>query len=175
MRIRRLKIRALAEELLHDAKISEPPVPVHKIAKAQGVRLFLQPFDGELSGFIAQKDDDVVIGVNTYHARVRQRFTIAHELGHMLLHEQGEVHVDRKFHIKLRSNVSSQGIDPEEVEANLFAAEVLMPKRFIDQDLRGISDVDLLDTDVIDGLAERYNVSTQAIMFRLGALGYIKE
>lgn len=174
MRIRRLKIRSLAEELLREAKISEPPVPIHKIAKNQGARLFLRPFDGELSGFIAKNDDNIVIGVNTSHARVRQRFTIAHELGHMLLHEQGEVHVDRKFHVKLRNNVSSQGMDPEEVEANVFAAEVLMPKRFIDHDLRGIGDVDLLDTEVIDGLAERYNVSTQAIMFRLAALGYIR-
>ncbi|MCL4498788.1 MAG: ImmA/IrrE family metallo-endopeptidase [Chloroflexi bacterium] len=174
MRIRRLKIRSLADELLRNANISEPPVLIHKIAKSQGVRLFLQPFDGEMSGFIAQKDDNVVIGVNTSHAKVRQRFTIAHELGHMLLHEQGEVHVDRKFHIKLRNNVSSQGVDPDEVEANLFAAEILMPKQFIDHDLQGISDVDLLDTEVIDGLAERYDVSTQAIMFRLVALGYIK-
>jgi Zn-dependent peptidase ImmA (M78 family) len=130
-----------------------------------------------MSGFIAKEAERVVIGVNTDHSENRQRFTIAHELGHLLLHNPAEVHVDRNFKtfIRLRDEVSSQGVDQDEIEANYFAAELLMPKRFLEKDLRDIDGLDLHDQRIIDDLAKRYVVSTQALLLRLAALGYINE
>ena len=49
-----------------------------------------------------------MIGVNKDQAQVRQRFTIAHELGHLKLHEHKQVHVDREFRVRFRSGATSR-------------------------------------------------------------------
>lgn len=113
-------------------------------------------------------------GSNDRHSKNRQRFTIAHELGHYLLHEQEKLHVDRRFQIQLRDGNSSKGESEEEKEANLFAAELLMPVSFIRQDLAEVEGLDLEDDATVSGLAEKYGVSTQAMTFRLAYLGYLQ-
>ena len=66
-------------------------------------------------------------GVNSLHAPVRQRFTIAHELGHAVLHAREGIHLDQAFRLRFRDQTSAMAIDPEEIDANSFAAELLMP------------------------------------------------
>lgn len=174
MGIRWRKIRALAERLLAEHEIFSPPVPVEQIAKANHARLHLQALDGDISGFALRGEGQSVIGVNTRHAPVRQRFTIAHELGHLLLHDPG-VRVDRSFRVRLRSPVSSEGTDAEEVEANRFAAEILMPVEFLKRDLEALDSIDLLDDEIIADLAKKYDVSRQAFLIRLNVLGYVQH
>src|ERR1700676_3850839 len=71
------------------------------------------------------------------------------------LHDHEQLHVDRAFPtVRLRNDVSSQGVDDAEKEANLFAAEILMPERFLQHDLAGRSSLDLYDEDFIPQLAE---------------------
>ena len=77
-----------------------------------------------------------------------------HELGHFLLHEFDDIHVDRQFKVWLRSDASGEGADLEENEANLFAAELLMPERFLVKDVEKIGTVDLLEEGVLGKLAE---------------------
>lgn len=178
MAIRRKMIRRLVEELLERKGISEPPVRVDEIAQHCGLKVRAQAVqNSDISGFILRTGKDAIIGVNSQHAAVRQRFTIAHELGHYLIHAQGvnEVHVDRKFGVQFRDSLSSEGIDRDEREANLFAAELLMPKHFIEADLASVDKMDLVGDDVfIEKLARRYGVSSQAMVFRLANLGFIR-
>ena len=110
------------------------------------------------------------------NAPVRQRFTIAHELGHYLLHTQGaeEVHIDRLFEIKFRDEQSSRGTDLDEQEANFFAAELLMPRQFIKDDVEKVKQLDLEDGKVLAQLSNKYEVSTQALLFRLPNVGYVR-
>jgi Zn-dependent peptidase ImmA (M78 family) len=132
------------------------------------------------SGFIVRDEENlrkIVIGANKSHHPHRQRFTIAHELGHFLLHKGETVHVDEgrgALATNLRDSESSKGEDNEEKEANLFAAELLMPAKFLKKDLEGKSFDLLADTTLLDGLAKKYQVSTQALTFRLANLGYIR-
>jgi len=73
----------------------------------------------------------------------------------------------------LRDAESAKGEDNDEREANLFAAELLMPAKFLTEDVKSI-DLDLLsDSTVLDSLATKYKVSGQALTFRLANLGYI--
>jgi Zn-dependent peptidase ImmA (M78 family) len=115
-----------------------------------------------LSGFLLHIGDTPVIGVNALHPDGRQRFTLAHELGHLVLGH----HAD--FHIDLFSPVSA-GDPPEydwrhERAANVFAASLLMP-------------ASLVRRDRVDGnqslsvLARRYKVSEEAMGIRLIVLG----
>jgi len=178
---RRNLIRAKVEALLAENAVTGPSVPVEAIAASHGIEVLQQSFDeSDLSGFLArQPGRRAMIGINSNQTPNRQRFTVAHELGHFFLHlEQGqqEVHVDHAadFQIKLRSSTSSLGVDEEEVEANLFAAELLMPTRFLQRDCA--QGFDLSDDDeTVKRLAKRYGVSTQAMTIRLAYLGLISS
>lgn len=173
MATRKRKIRALVQDLLAKHGLTGPSIPVDRIAKALGIRLYIDALEGEISGFAYRAKDQMVIGVNTWHAPVRQRFTIAHELGHLLLHNFDLLHIDRGFTLRLRSELSGQGTDEEEVEANRFAAELLMPESFLREDLEGLESIDLLDDECVSDLAKKYEVSKQALLIRLATLGYI--
>jgi|SRR5271165_1167237 len=175
MAMRRRKIEAMVQALLTENGITEARVPVSKIAKAKGARIFVDSLEGDLSGFLYRDKAQAVIGVNTRHAPVRQNFTIGHELGHLLLHDQEQLHVDHEFRVRLRDDVSSQGTDEAEREANFFAASLLMPKDFLEADLAKEDYVDLLDDQLLHTLARKYGVSTQALVNRLKNLGYIQE
>jgi len=177
MAVRRRKIRELVETLLSEAKTSAAPVPVWDIARQKGARIAVDSLEGDLSGFLFRDGAQTVIGVNTHHPAVRQNFTVAHELAHLLLHDQGheQLHVDRAFpSVRLRDDESSRGINDAEKEANLFAAELLMPAAFLRSDLAGHSALDPYDDEFIPSLAKKYGVSVQALTFRLQYLGFIK-
>lgn len=177
MTVRRKHIRSIAERLLVEHNVRSEPVDVANIARSIGVEVQEAPADDDLSGFLYRdrKRKVVIIGVNSNQHPNRRKFTAAHELGHYLLHDFDDVHVDRQFKVWLRSEASSQGTDLEEKEANLFAAEILMPARFIERDVQRIGTFDLMDEDVIRELADQYGVSTQAMTFRLTYLGYVQQ
>ncbi len=180
MGIRRKYIRDLAERLLKKHCPKGVPVDPAKIAKDLGIELRLEKVDDGLSGFLLrdQKNDRVVIGANLRHHPNRRKFTIAHELGHYLLHEAATVHLDERkpgYVVQRRDGKSSTGEDVFEREANLFAAELLMPAKAIAKDLRDQA-FDVLEDDdeaFMKSLAEKYGVSFQALTIRLGYLGYI--
>lgn len=172
MSIRRRRIRQLAQQLIEKNNLQSPPVDIEEIVTQQGIQVRKENKpDSNVSGFIARRGLSTIIGVNSSQVWVRQRFTLAHELGHHFLHPQslGEVHVDEKF----RDDRSSLGTDLDEREANLFAAELLMPQHLIEQALAEEDGIDVEADETINELAERFQVSTQAMMFRLANLGYI--
>ena len=153
-------------------QVTAPPVPVDRIAKALAAKLRFSPLDYELSGMIYVKEDIPLIGVNALHHPNRQRFTIAHECGHLLLHKAQitkEVHVDKDFPMLMRDAVSAAGIDEMEIEANLFAAELLMPDYLLAKAL-GDEPLDIDDEDAVIALARSFKVSPSAMRFRLGNL-----
>lgn len=162
-----------AAGLLARAGTTAPPVPVERLARMLGAAVRYEPFEGELSGLLYREDGHAVIGVNALHAKARQRFTIAHELGHLLLHERDDLHIDRHFRIRRRDEVSAQGTDDAEMAANAFAAALLMPADLLAADLAGRA-LDLEDDAAIRHLATRYRVSQQALTLRLTNLGFLR-
>lgn len=161
-----------AAAILEQFEVSRPPVSVEEIARKLGAHIAYEPFEGNVSGLLYRKDDRVIIGVNTSHASVRQRFTIAHEIGHWRLHGKKEMFVDNLVRVDFRDDRASAGTDQEETQANAFAASLLMPREMILSELksRGSSEAD--DADALVGeLAERFEVSRQAMEYRLVNLG----
>jgi Zn-dependent peptidase ImmA (M78 family) len=176
MSVRWRRIQTLTSKLLVDNRIVDPPVPVERIATSLGIEVIQQKYEEDtISGFLYRSPNHSIIGVNTNNANTRIRFTIAHEIGHFLLHdyELGNVHLDYAFQVKLRDDESSQGTNTEEIEANAFAADLLMPSRFLIADLAPISTLDIEDDRFLKKFADRYQVSMLAMHIRLAHLGYI--
>jgi Zn-dependent peptidase ImmA (M78 family) len=164
---RKRQIKRLVERLLLQASVTKPPVPVDRLAQLSGATLRYVPTEEEdISGVLFREGASVIIGVNALHPKTRQRFTIAHELGHLSLHHESEMHVDRGFRYYARDLRSSQANDIREMEANAFAAELLMPTSLLRKDLERLS-VDCEDDRVVQELAARYKVSAQAMTIRL--------
>lgn len=181
MRVRRKYIQNLVKELLINNKISSAPVDINRIAKSLRIQIIKQSAEDDLSGFLLRDFDKktALIGVNEKHSLNRQRFTIAHEIGHFCLHNYEGVHFDGKntgLQVHLRNSRSSEGTSIEEREANLFAAELLMPKTVLEKDLSTIKEIYLLDEEdqTIKTLADKYQVSVRALTYRLVNLGYIE-
>ncbi len=114
--------------------------------------------------------------VNSGHAPVRQRFTIAHELGHLLLHRYSQLHADAGFKVRFRDENSSLGSIREEIEANQFAAELLMPEPLLVRHLVAIG-FDYTGEEMTDPqkeklrkLASDFEVSQQSLQFRIANL-----
>ena len=129
----------------------------------------------------SQADRSAIIGVNSAQSVTRQRFTIAHEIGHLLLHKGEDVHIDEKPLSKLltsreavqrRDNISSQATDPLEIEANQFAAELLMPEEFIRLSVEDLDPETPVD-EAIESLSHLFQVSSMAIIHRLTNLKII--
>jgi Zn-dependent peptidase ImmA (M78 family) len=120
---------------------------------------------------VALEGGQALIGVNMLHAKPRQRFTIAHELGHLELGHLGgtgehAIRIDRDFKVMLRDKKSS----PAEIEANAFAAELLMPTSMLRNERELRLGLDTEDDRLIQLLASRYKVSQQAMTIRLASI-----
>jgi Zn-dependent peptidase ImmA (M78 family) len=164
-----------AQDVLSKFYSGEPPVQVEEIARKCGAQVVYQPFDGQLSGMLYRADDQTVIGVNASHPPARKRFTVAHELGHLMLHKGRAVWVDRLVRVDFRDPDSATATRPEEIQANTFAAELLMPRRQLiaDATARIRKEVDRDLDEFLRWLARRYGVSQQAMGYRLVNLGII--
>jgi Zn-dependent peptidase ImmA (M78 family) len=120
-----------AIRLLNDSGIFEPPVNPVEIAHTIGVRVNFVTFSGESEGVSGLYDpsQDTIL-VNREEAGVRQTFTVAHELGHKVLHEEWAKSEAYKV---LWRDPRRQSKDRWEQEANMFAANLLMPRQMVNR------------------------------------------
>jgi Zn-dependent peptidase ImmA (M78 family) len=146
-----MEMKGRVNSILEKLSIKEPPVPIEAVAKFFGIHIISYPkFPDSISGTIIKDDDLHAIGVNENHPRVRQRFTIAHELGHYIMGHDTNKILDDTF---------DKNSDQEK-EANKFAGEILMPLKILKDDI----EKQVYD---IPTLAKRYEVSEQAMSVRL--------
>lgn len=148
--------------------ISEYPVKLGEMAKALGVsNVKIASMRPGVSGQISREDGEYVIRVNRNEARERQRFTIAHELAHFLLHR----HIIDSQPDGITDNVLYRSGAPEriEYEANRLAAELVMPLRLVEERLKADFGGVVTET-TIERLAERFQVSKAAMEIRLSTL-----
>lgn len=163
--IRSREARRRAEQLLEATGTTEPPVDVERIAEFLEFTVIPFDFPESTSGITFIEGDVKTIGVNSLHAPVRQRFSVAHEIGHYLMghdnYDYGATYIEDR----------PTFLDPQnrqEVEANEFAAQLLMPPKMLKQDAAQIG----LDASA---LAKRYQVSEQAMWIQLIDLGIASD
>ena len=144
-----------AKEIIKKYGIEEPIVEVFDIAKREGLQIkFVEMTDDlvDVAGFL----NDKVIYVNELDPPYRQTFTVAHELGHYLLHNPNESDVLYRYQ---KFNGASQ----IEREANYFAACLLVPKKMLNKVMKEYN----LDKGDEYYLSRLFGVSKEMMRYRL--------
>jgi Zn-dependent peptidase ImmA (M78 family) len=142
---------------LHDEfSVVTPPVDPRLIAEGLGVDVSFVKFSAASSSISGFFDcDEGTIFVNKNESPLRQTFTIAHELGHKVLHEEWAKSSD--YRVLLRDQDYS-GDEVHEKEANAFAAHLLVPRWLLDRYWRNLS---------VEQLSRLFAVSVPMVKNRL--------
>jgi hypothetical protein len=151
-------IRSEAARLLDAAGIGRPPVPLREVVSVLNLSLVERaqtPFTTGEAALVPVGDGHAIELYGTRGER-RRRFTIAHEIGHFVLHPE-RVRPER-------SGSVTWGSQDYEREADAFAAELLMPEHLVRQ-------LVLEEGSEPKRLAARFDVSVQAMTIRLARLG----
>lgn len=161
------KIEKIAESLVEKYFISEPPINVKLLAEKEGFSVLEENLNAEVSGFLIIESNKKVIGIDkSENNKRRNRFTIAHEMGHYYLHHlDSGTHIDERI-VYNRGKYSNR----RETEANVFAAALLMPTPIIKQTIKK-NFKRLIDENDIIKLAKQFEVSEIAMTFRLKNIG----
>jgi hypothetical protein len=143
--------------------LTTKPVKLGGMASELGLNVRLSALEPGISGMIEASGNTYTIKINRHETRERQRFTLAHEIAHFLLHRDL---IDSEGSI--RDNVLYRSGQPEniEFEANRLAADLVMPDGPIKEDLAKIKSP--LTDEVLEFLARQWQVSKAAMEIKLG-------
>lgn len=135
---------------------SELNLDITKLAERIGLTVYEADFGtDEITGKIQGTN----IYVNMHDSEPRKRFTIAHELAHYILHQNGDIdHIDYRMSREYYSEDELQ----KEVQANMLAASLLMPEKLVKEIWEFLKDV--------DEVADKFKVSKKAATIRLDSL-----
>lgn len=151
--------RQMARKVLKDCGITEPPVDLTEVLEKKGynyieVDTFLKDIDAL---FLKDEEDgQIYAAVNANHHLHRQRFSLAHEFGHILLNHdlnyyRADVTIDKPPTVKAHALAESVF----ETEANNFAGELLVPLEMLKKEFK--------ETNDLKGLSKRFLVSQHVI------------
>ncbi|MEU6602384.1 ImmA/IrrE family metallo-endopeptidase [Streptomyces flaveolus] len=164
---------AAAKALLGQLGIDQAPIDPVLIAEKLGVLVVPQDMPDDVSGMLLRREDEQVIGVNRQHHERRQRFTVAHELGHLRLHRGRPLILDTDTRVNFRDTVSSMATDREEMEANRFAAALLAPEVMV---RRAAREAEFSTAkQLVQLMARHFDMSEMAMNYRLINLGIIAD
>ncbi len=147
------RARKLARKLLKDSGCNSTPIMLRDIISylrnESGLECGSLELSDAVSGFLIEDEDVTAIGYNGSHHVHRQRFSVAHEIGHFML----------SHNTQRKDDINKTDADPiHETEANAFAAELLMPLELLKKDLKG--NINIPD------IAKKYWVSEEAMARR---------
>lgn len=160
----------LIEEILSSAAVKGPPVPIETIIETNNISLHKEYLPDDISGILDTRGKPMIV-INRAHHPNRQRFSMAHEFAHFKLHKGKQIHVDKQTFY--RNSKSSEGLYITDIEANQFAAELLMPEYLIRERIDSTIDWIDVDDDILVQLSEDFKVSTMAMSIRLQRLELI--
>ena len=163
----RSQVEQRAMEVLKRHGLHSIPVDPVVLANSEGIKVHNAQFSEEgVSGMVAKRGGDLTLLVNQNDPPYRKRFTIAHELGHHFLHLVADGEFVDTVRDLFRDTEHEKDLSDEkraEVQANRFAAALLMPKELVEEAWK--------KSPSLSDLARMFNVSEQAMGIRLNVLG----
>lgn len=170
---RKREIRIKADSFRANCKISRYGIiDLFKECERLGYKLLRYPLGENADlGFAVKRDNDIVIFTNSCSRLSREIFTLAHEIGHIILHLEEDISF-----IDDNVTITGRSADEKEQEANYFAACLLLPAddahRFIDLEIQDFEEKGLSAMDIARIMSE-FNVSFDMALNRLESLGII--
>jgi Zn-dependent peptidase ImmA (M78 family) len=164
------RARNKAKKLLREYSPYTSPLNLDEFSNSHGIEIKYKELPEDISGIYEPHsvNEKCRVFVNICDHKHRQRFSIAHELGHHFLCHSKDIIVDKIY----RDHKSSLGTYAMEVEANNFAAELIMPSdqimSFVDEYIND----GVVEQDIEMKLSKRFMVSTEAISYKLKSLGF---
>ena len=147
----------------------EVPVDVEGLPEKMGIQFRKAFLPREISGMLERWEDTFLITVAANDPHTRQRFTLAHELGHYMLHRKligAGLDDDRAYRSTEAGKYHNTLIGPrEETEANRFAANLLMPVELIAREWNARNRV--ISQNVVEEMATLFKVSKKSMEIRL--------
>ena len=134
----------------------EYPVKIGAIAKQLGVKVLLSTLSCKVSGQISQENGDFIFRINRREAKYRQRFTIAHELAHFLLHRE-YIEEANDWSENILLHAPDQPIQIEH-EANRLAFDLIIPSARLAEAIENFSSP--ITNETINNLACLFEVTT---------------
>lgn len=160
-----LLAREKAKELLKESNYNEPPIDASRVARKVGIKVMDCSFENKnVSGYY--DFDQKIIYVNRYEFPKRQQFTIAHELGHALMHEDWVK--SSEYTCLYRDRLVKPSTDIKELEANEFAGHLLVPLPMLSEHYEELRDgPGYLHEEIIEKISNVFCVSISVIKIRL--------
>ncbi len=172
---RKKEIRIAADSFREKCKISKYGIiDLFKECDRMGYKLIRYPAGNNVClGFTMLKENDIIIFTNSSCRLAREIFTLAHEIGHIVLHlDQAKSFTDNEV------TISARDLDETEIEANYFAACLLMPddevKKFLDLEIQNFRSDSLTAMDIARIMSD-FNVSFDMVLNRLENLELISN
>jgi Zn-dependent peptidase ImmA (M78 family) len=157
--------KEVLENVYSKTSLITPPIKLTKLFAIYNIYFYISTFNfNDVAGQLIKTEDENQIFVNRFDPNTRKRFTIAHEIGHLVLHPHKISDIyrrDKDYYINL--SIQEQN---EETEANYFASFLLIPTQSLVYTLKL--------TKNIEELATIFNVSTTAMEIRLNKFNDVK-
>jgi hypothetical protein len=170
------EIEQIATDIWQRFCLRQLPVATRDVISAVGIQLYHLPAESGVEAEFDLRKPPYFLGLRSRREnesergyRRRMRFTEAHELGHFFLHQHVQtVHRESYKTVIDAIAAGNSALAHVEIEANCFAAELLMPKHAFTSDLvpsqiRG-------GMDWLKSLSQKYNVSSAAVELRIARL-----
>lgn len=140
--------------------IKTTPLDVEALTETLGITLRFVPLSPDISGKLFRNDHNSkwVMEINSLHHPHRQRFSIAHELAHFCC----DICFKKEF--KDSNFFRDSNRNQMEIKANQFAAKILMPEQEFNEQVTL--------TPLVKDIADFFEVSAAAVLFRARELGY---
>lgn len=156
------EVKDMVRKVICENFIKEPPVNIRKLVLNYGLDLQFAIFkDDKICGFLDIEEHKIWVNYND--SPKRQNFTIAHELGHWLLHRKEIEENPQSYKVLFRYPLG-QATDFRETQANKFAANLLVPTEM----LKVCEKAKFSE----EQMSDLFNVSTTVISYRLQQEGF---
>lgn len=144
--------------------LTERPVRLKKIADCLGLRVMLSTLPFGVSGKISASGNEFLIWINRHEPKYRQRFTLAHEISHYLLHRD-EI---RKNPEGWSDSALFRSNQPHEIEyqANRLASDLVVPSDQLEEMTRSMKGSPMTN-EMLESLAEQFGVSKATMEIKL--------
>jgi Zn-dependent peptidase ImmA (M78 family)/DNA-binding XRE family transcriptional regulator len=161
-------LQQLADHIRKDFNQNEPPINIYLLLEQLGIWVVATYLE-KPAAFVCRADEDKKIPprilVSSSQPLDRQRFSMVHELAHLLLHKEK---------IIMHAHYFQKHSEQKEVDADAFAGELLIPRELIKSSIENIKPNSSVE-DVVFLLSCLYQVSFLAMVMRLYNLGFIKK